>query len=59
MDSSVKMKYETDFKNKVCLVTGATSGIGKSVTAKLLEAGKTLIKSRCSCYNDWKNSYKA
>lgn len=43
MENKSKMKYELDFAGKVCLVTGATSGIGKSVTAKLLEGGTTNI----------------
>lgn len=33
------LDYEKQFRDKVCLVTGATSGIGKSVCRKLIRAG--------------------
>lgn len=47
------MKYEKDFVGKYCLVTGATSGIGKSVAFRLLEAGSIFFNVRRYCDNGW------
>jgi butyryl-CoA dehydrogenase len=39
------MNFEKDFKDKICVVTGAASGIGRAVTLKLAEAGAVLAIS--------------
>ena len=39
------LDFEKQFKGKVCLVTGATSGIGKCVCRRLLRAGNILMEN--------------
>ncbi len=36
------LDYEKNFKDKVCLITGATGGIGKAVCRRLIQAGTLL-----------------
>lgn len=49
-------------KDKVCLITGATSGVGKATASKLAEMGATVIgvgrdKTRCAqASSDIRNS---
>ncbi len=60
------LDYEAHFKDKVCLVTGATSGIGKSAARKLIRAGmafraeqtQKIEKHRRVCDNDWTSDDK-
>jgi hypothetical protein len=40
------LEYDKGFADKVCLVTGATSGIGKCVARKLLRAGKLEVEEQ-------------
>lgn len=44
------LEYEKQFKDKVCLVTGATSGIGKAVCKRLLAAGILFFKKMIGAY---------
>lgn len=39
------MDFEKNYKDKICVVTGAASGIGRAVTLKLAEAGAVLAIS--------------
>ena len=42
-DRPTALEYEQYFKGKVCLLTGATGGIGRCVCRKLLRAGNMEI----------------